>query len=71
VYDPMTGSFVDGTLTLHEPLVALPLSGQPGGTGTWTGGFTDGGANELDHSDGGGCLDGVMFVDFELDGGTP
>jgi hypothetical protein len=78
-YNPDTKSFEMGTLVLHEPPVAVPLNGQPGGMGTWqvTLGGGDGGVEAGNlygdaglSGDGGSfdCLDGVMFKDFNLPG---
>jgi hypothetical protein len=67
-FDPESGRFTDGTLTLHEPPVAFALAGEPGGSGTWQAALqaADAGAPSVTQSDAGDCLGGVVFEDFEL-----
>jgi hypothetical protein len=70
-FDPESGGFKDGTLTLREPPVAVALAGEPGGSGTWRATLqaSDGGVASGDAGD---CLGGVVFKDFELpDAGMP
>jgi hypothetical protein len=74
-FDATAQGFLDGELTMREPPVAIPLAGQPGGTGTWmaiSGEHTDAGSLTLPGVDGGAagdCLGGVTFQDFQLPAG--
>jgi hypothetical protein len=70
-FDPESGEFKEGTLTLREPPVAVALAGEPGGSGTWRAMLQAPDAG-VATGDAGDCLGGVVFKDFALpDAGTP
>ena len=71
-FDPESGGFKDGTLTLREPPVAVALAGEPGGSGTWRATRQVSDAGVAASGDAGDCLGGVAFKDFELaEAGAP
>jgi hypothetical protein len=61
MFDPVTRSFVDGTVDLKEPPVVLPLGGEPGGKGSWKAKLDL--AAVTPPAPAGGCLKGVVFRD--------